>query len=242
MILSIGETARLMGVSVRTLRYYDEIGLLRPSEVTAAGYREYGDEAIAQLQQVLYFREMGVPLGEIAALLSRPDYDRREALAQHREWLLLKRRRLDELIRLVDETIGGKPMTKPNEIVDMEQKKAQYAAEAAEKWGATEAYRESEKRHAAYTGTQEQAIQEEAEEIFRAFAAAMDADPAGPEAQALVKRWQDHITARHYPCTKEILAGLGQMYDADERFREHIDRWGDGAARFMSKAIEAYCR
>ena len=240
MRLSVSETARLMGVSVRTLHYYDQIGLLKPSELTEAGYRYDGKEALATLQQILFFRELEFPLKDIADILSRPDYDKQLAIRRHRELLLLKRQQLDALIELADESLGGKPMKNNVTTPDAEELKARYAAEAAERWGKTEAYKESQKRHAAYSGAQEDAIAEEADEIFAAFAKAMDKDPSDPAVQALVKRWQAHITAYHYPCTKEILAGLGQMYSCDERFSENLDRFADGNAAFISKAIAFY--
>ncbi len=240
MRLSISETAKLMGISVRTLHYYDEIGLLKPSELSEAGYRYYDENALELLQQILFFRELEFPLKDIADILLRPDYDKRLAIRRHRELLLLKRQQLDALIALADESLGGKAMSSKEKAVDLEEAKARYAAEAAERWGKTEAYQESQRRHAAYNSAQEEAIAREADEIFAAFAKAMDKDVSDPEVQALVARWQAHISAHHYPCSKEILAGLGQMYSCDERFQETLDRFGDGNAAFISKAIEYY--
>ena len=116
-----------------------------------------------------------------------------------------------------------------------------YADEAREKWGDSEAWRESNRRHSAYTDEQEIAIAHEADEIFRALAASMDKSPQDPAVLALVARWQQHITQHHYPCDTGILAGLGQMYVADERFTESIDSFGDGLADFFSEAIAHYC-
>ena len=128
---SISKAADLVGVSVRTLRYYDEIGLLKPSEITPAGYRFYDDTAMAALQQILFYRELDVPLGQIAHILSAPENDRNEALQKHRTLLLMRRRRLDDMLRLVDETIGGIAMyeDRPNPTQqDWEAIKAQYGA------------------------------------------------------------------------------------------------------------------
>ena len=142
---SVSQAARLAGVSVRTLRWYDEIGLLKPTEVTPAGYRFYDDEAMAVLQQILFYRELGVPLEQIGRILSAPEHDRTEALKKHRTLLELKRRRLDDMLRLVDKTIGGNIMyserPKPTQT-DWEAVKNQYAQEAAERWGNTEAFLE----------------------------------------------------------------------------------------------------
>ena len=240
---SVSQAARLAGVSVRTLRWYDEIGLLKPSEVTPAGYRLYGDEAMAALQQILFYRELGVPLEQIGRILSAPDHHRTEALKKHRTLLLMKRRRLDDMLRLVDETIGGNIMyderPKPTQA-DWEAVKNQYAQEAADRWGNTEAFLESREKHKDYTPEKEAQIRTEMEEIFAAFGAC--ADPAGAEAQALVRRWQEHITKYHYHCTDGILACLGQMYAGDPRFRENLDQYGPGTAQKLSDAIAAYCK
>ena len=242
MRLSVSEAAKRAGVSVRTLRWYDEIGLLKPSETTRAGYRFYDSAAMASLQQILFYRELGVPLEQIGRILSAPDNDRTEALQKHRTLLLMKRRRLDDMLRLVDETIGGIAMynerPKPTQA-DWEAVKEQYAKEAAERWGNTEAFLESREKHSRYTPEDEARINAEMEEIFTAFGSC--GDPAGPEAQELVRRWQAHITKYHYNCTKGILACLGQSYTGDPRFRENLDKYGAGTAQKMSDAIAAYC-
>lgn len=240
---SVSQAARLAGVSVRTLRWYDEIGLLKPTEVTPAGYRFYGEEAMAALQQILFYRELGVPLEQIGRILTAPDNDRAEALKKHRNLLLMKRRRLDDMLRLVDETIGGTIMyderPKPTQA-DWEKVRDQYAAEAAERWGNTEAFLESREKHKDYTPEKEAQIQAEMEEIFTAFGQCNH--PAGEEARALVRRWQEHITKYHYHCTDGILACLGEMYANDPRFRENLDKYGPGTAEKMSAAIAAYCK
>ena len=243
MRLSVSKAAKRAGISVRTLHYYDEIGLLKPSETTPAGYRYYDDMAMASLQQILFYRELDVPLEQIGRILNAPENDRTEALQKHRTLLLMKRRRLDDMLRLVDETIGGITMygerPRPTQA-DWEAVKEQYAREAAERWGNTEAFLESRKKHTQYTPEQEAQIRAEMEEIFRAFGAC--GDPAGDEARTLVKRWQAHITKYHYNCTDGILACLGQMYVSDPKFREGLDKYGPGAAQKISDAIAAYCK
>lgn len=243
MRLSVSEAAKRAGISVRTLRYYDEIGLLKPSETTPAGYRFYDDTALASLQQILFYRELDVPLEQIGRILNAPENDRTEALQKHRTLLLMKRRRLDDMLRLVDETIGGITMyderPKPTQA-DWEAVKEQYAREAAERWGNTEAFWESREKHAQYTPEQEARISAEMEEIFRAFGAC--GDPAGEEARILVERWQAHITRYHCNCTDSILACLGQMYVNDPRFKKNLDKYGPGTAQKISDAIAAYCK
>lgn len=240
MKLTISEAARCAGVSVRTLHYYDAIGLLPPSEVSDAGYRFYDETALSRLQQILFFRELEFPLRDIADILSRPDYDQTEALRRRRALLLLKRQRLNALIELVDDTIGGE-LTMKHHTPDLNAARRQYAAEAAEKWGKTDAYAESCRRHSAYTDEQAHTEAEQADALFAAFASHMDCSPDSPEAQALAERWRAHITRWHYPCSIEIFASLGQMYAADPRFAETLDRFGDGNAQFMSDVIACYC-
>lgn len=237
---SVGELAKKCGCSVRTLHYYDEIGLLHPSEITAAGYRYYDGEAEKTLLQILFYRELELPLREISRVTGGSADERTAALRAHRELLLLRRARMDELLQALDEALEGTDMKKPKiTAAEIRTAKERCADEVKARWGDTDAYRQSEEHYAARTdGENEQAAAEMAE-IFSAFAAAMDADPAGPEAQALVSRWQAHITRYYYNCTDEILAGLGEMYVADPRFTENIDRYGDGTAAFIRDAIRA---
>lgn len=239
MKLTVGEVAERTGVSIRTLRYYDEIGLLPPSRVTDAGYRMYDADAMARLQEILFFRELAFPLADIKDILSRPDYDRQQAMARQRKLLVMKRDRLDALIALLGETMKGESDMKldkfSNRAIEETQKK--YAAEAAEKYGKTDAYKESTQRAKGYNKADWDRISAEADDIFRAFANRLDSDPA--ELGALVDRWQKHITDHYYRCTDEILLGLADLYDADARFAETMDKFGDGTARLMSAAIRA---
>lgn len=243
MKLSVSKTSKLMGVSVRTLHYYDEIGLLKPSEKTEAGYRLYDGNALAVLQQILFYRELELPLKEIVHILSQPDHDQKKALTNHRALLLLKQQHIEDLLRLVDETLGGNENMSKGQFTfaDYEEAREKYAAEANARWGHTEAYKESKRHEESRAETESIDMMNESNSIFEAFAKYMDRSPAEPEVQALVKRWQDFITRHHYCCTTEILAGLGEMYVADSRFTENIDRFGDGTAQFMSEAIRAYC-
>lgn len=246
MKLQIKEFAALVGVSVRTLHYYDEIGLLAPASADAqSGYRYYDDASLARMQEILFYRELDFPLKEIAALLDSPNYDKTQALAAQKELLILKRDRLDQLIAAIDSAEKG--------VIDMnafdnsafEAKRDAYAAEAKGRWGASAAWQEHEMKTKNYTGEKWQTLSAEMAGIFADFAAAAMTQGLAPEsdnAQALVKRLQDHISANYYTCTNEILAGLGQMYTADARFRASIDRHTVGTADYVSKAITHYCR
>ena len=234
MKLSIGDAAQRLGVSVRTLRHYDEIGLVKPTQVGENGYRYYDREAMALLQQVLFYRELGLPLKEIGPLLQAPETQRRKALEAHRHLLELKKQQLEGLLQLVDDTLGGKTMQKPKITqADIDAAKEQYAAEAKERWGHTDAWKQSQ-------GKTPNAAK--MDEIFQGFAALLGTDPADRAVQAQVKTWQQFITDNLYPCTDEILAGLGQMYVCDERFTANLDKYGEGTAKLMSDAIKIYCK
>lgn len=246
MKLHIREFAKLTGVSVRTLHYYDEIGLLKPSSVDEQnGYRFYDEYALTRMQEILFYRELDFPLKEIRMILSSPDYDKQNALKEQKHLLTLKKERLERLISALHSAMKG-------EIVDMnifdnsefEAKREQYAKEAKEKWGDTAAYKESAEKTADYSSDKWNQVNSAMDSIIAEFA---DCKRKGltsdsKEAQELVKRWQGFITENYYTCTKEILAGLGEIYVADERFRDNIDRHGNGTAQFMSDAIKAYCK
>lgn len=241
---TVHEVEKLAGVSVRTLHYYDEIGLLRPSKITDAGYRLYDDTALARLQQILFFRELDFPLAKIREILDNPAFDQQRALRSHKELLLLKKQRLERLITLVDSTLKGESdmSFKEFDMSEIEKAQKQYAEEAKQRWGTTDAYTESTKRTSSYNKEDWARISEEGDKIFKALAAHMGEDPSSPAVQKLVADWQDYISRNFYACTREILAGLGEMYVCDERFQKNIDKHGKGLAQFLSDAIKVYCK
>ena len=244
MRLSIGSLSKLSGVSIRALHHYDQIGLLQPSEVAESGYRYYDDEAIERLWQILFYRELDFPLVEIGEILDSPSFDRNRALTEHRNLLTQKRERLDRLIELVSNAMKGEQNMefKPFDTSEIDAQREQYAEEAKSRWGNTDAYRESTKRAAQWTEADKKRMEAESGEIFSGFAALVGTDPADERVQALVARWKAFISQSYYDCTDEILAGLGQMYIADERFTKNIDKFGSGTAKLMSDAIAVYCK
>ena len=241
--MKINDVAKLTGITVRTLHYYDEIGLLKPSKITDAGYRIYDEKNLETLQQILLFREMNFPLSEIKEIISNPKFDRIDALEKHKNLLIKKRQRLDNLINLVNNTIKGENdmSFKEFDMTEIEATKKKYAKEVKERYGKTDAYKEYEVKTKNYDKDKWNDVNTEANEIFKTFADNKDKAPESEEVQELVKRWQDCITNNYYNCTKEILASLGLMYVNDERFKKNIDKCGEGTAEFMSKAIEVYC-
>ena len=246
MKLHVREFAKLTGVSVRTLHFYDEIGLLKPSSVDEQnGYRFYDECSLTRRQEILFYRELDFPLKEIRMILSSPDYDKQNALKEQKRLLTLKKERLERLISALDGAMKG-------EIVNMnvfdnsefEAKREEYAKEAKEKWGDTAAYKESAEKTADYSADRWEQINSVMNDKIAEFADCKRKGfaPDSKQAQALAKNWQDFITENYYTCTKEILASLGEMYVADQRFLKNIDRHGNGTARFMSDAIKAYCK
>ncbi len=235
---TVGELARLTGVTVRALHHYDAIGLVRPSQRSAAGYRLYGDADVLRLQQVLLFRELGLPLDAIAGAIA--EADPLELLRHHRAALLEKRGRLDAIVASVDRAIAhheGKTTMTPTELFDGFDP---HADEAREKWGDTDAYRESARRTKRYTKADWATIRAEADAIYRGIAEqrASGAAPGDPAVQELVEQHRLHIDRWFYPCSKEMQRGLGEMYVADPRFTANLDgAHGEGFASFLRDSI-----
>lgn len=233
MKMRIKEFAAFTGVSVRTLHYYDEIGLLAPACVDrSTGYRYYDGNSLLRMQEILFYRELDFSLKSIGEILSSPDYDRKKALKEQKHLLMLKKERMEGLISAIDSAMKGETVMSAFDNSKFES----YKEEAKAKWGKTEAYREYEQRGSRDAGDGLMAV-------FAELGKVRQLDPASAQAQALVKKLQDFITANYYTCTKQILQGLGQMYVADPRFKENIDRaGGTGTAEFAARAIEIYCR
>ena len=241
MKMQIKEFAKISGVSVRTLHYYDEIGLLPPAFVErATGYRYYDENSLLRMQEILFYRELDFSLKSIGEILSSPDHDTHKSLEEQKKLLTLKKERLERLISSIDAAMKGDNIM---EAFDNSQFEV-YKAEAQEKWGKTDAYKEHAEKTKGYSKEKWGGLAAGMDRIMADFAACMKNGeaPNCAEAQNLVKTLQNHITESYYPCTNEILAGLGQMYVADERFQNNIDKHADGTAAFICEAIEAYCR
>ena len=238
--MRIKEFANFTGVSVRTLHYYDEIGLLLPSFVDkTTGYRFYDEKSFFRMQEILFYRELDFSLKSIGEILSSPNYDKREALKEQKQLLILKKERLERLISAIDGAVKGENVMKAFDNSEFEK----YKAETQEKWGKPDAYKEHAERTKNYSKQKWNDLAEGMDQIMAEFALCMrkDISPDSTEAQNLVKMLQNHITENYYLCTNEILAGLGQMYVADERFTNNIDKHADGTAAFICEAIMVYC-
>ena len=225
-------------MSVRTLHYYDEIGLLKPSEVDAQnGYRFYDERSLERMQEILFYRELDFSLKTIAQILSSPDYDKQQALTRQRKLLLAKKERLERLIDALDSMEKGEGFMKPNN--EYEDLKNKYAEEVRQRWGSTDAYKESQQRNTDFSQAASllDAVFEEFAELDRS-----GISPDNEAAKIQVEKLQRCITDNFYTCTNEILAGLGQMYAADVRFKTNIDKHGEGTAEFVSQCIKSYCK
>ncbi|WP_307893237.1 MerR family transcriptional regulator [Bacillus swezeyi] len=244
MKMKVKEVADLVGISVRTLHHYDEIGLLTPAEITEAGYRLYSDDDLEKLQQILFFRELDFPLKKIKNILDSPSFDRNEALQMHRKMLLEKRRRLDQMIETIDKTIqfakGEIEMTNEEKFAGFDFSQNPYEEEARERWG-DEAVDKSKAHIAAMSEDERKAMEQRYDAIYRKIAAIRKGEPDSEEAQAAIKEWYDFLnanTGHHY--SLEAFKCLGQMYVDDERFTKNIDQYGAGLAKFMCDAMAVF--
>ena len=201
--------------------------------------RFYNEKSLLRMQEILFYRELDFSLKSIGEILSSPNYDKNKALKEQKQLLTLKKEQIERLTSAIDGAVKGENIMKAFDNSDFEKHKA----EAKEKWGRTEAYREYEERTRNYSKQKWNDLAEGMDHIMEAFAVCMRKveTPDSSEVQNLVKMLQNYITENYYLCTNEFLAGLGQMYVADERFKSNIDKYADGTAAFICEAIKVYC-
>ncbi|MBO5140303.1 MAG: MerR family transcriptional regulator [Peptococcaceae bacterium] len=236
---TVKEVSNLTGISVRTLHHYDAIGLLKPTELTEAGYRLYDDTALERLQIILLFRELQFPLKDIKAMLDSPTFNTAEALSQQIALLELEYKRLGELIIHARNLQQKEGLFMNFEPFNTQQLDA-YKTEAKAKWGDTVAYAEYAQKEA--KGKDFNSIAAQMMQVFAELGTLRHLPPDDDTVQQKIAALQQFITDNFYTCTKEILYGLGQMYTADERFTQNIDKaGGEGTAQFASEAIKVYC-
>ena len=240
-MMTVNEVSKLTGISVRTLHYYDEIGLLIPAHVTDSGYRMYDEENLKRLQQIMLFRELEFSLKDIGRILGSPSFETQQALDDQIKLLTLKRDHLNELIE------HAKAMKKKEEpkmsfkVYDKKKIEA-YKKLAKEAWGETAAYKEYEKKVATKSDTAQRQDAEDMMNLFFEFGEMKAMKPGCAKVQAQVKKLQDFISENYYTCTKEILRGLGQLYVGGGDFTANIDAaGGKGTAKFVAEAIEIFC-
>ena len=244
--LTVGQMAEQLGVTVRTLHHYDEIGLLVPSERTSAGYRLYSDNDIARLQHVVVYRRLGFPLEEIALLLDEPSADVGEHLRRQRAAVMSRLDEMRDLVTAIDRALekemSGTKLTKE------EQKELfgdgfseDYADEAEQRWGETVAWKQSQGRTSKYTKADWVEVKAEMDANNAAFVSVMaDGEPATSErAMDAAEQHRLHIHRRFYDLTPEFHRGLGDMYLADPRFTKTYEDITSGMAQYVRDAIHA---
>jgi DNA-binding transcriptional MerR regulator len=244
--LKVGEVAALAGVSVRTLHHYDRIGLLPPSERSHAGYRLYSDDDLVTLQQILFFRELGFALQEIGRIMHDPSFDRLEALRLQRRMLVDRSAQLRKMIAAVDKAIDGMGRGTVMDRSEMFEvfgdfDPARYEDEVQERWGHSEAYRESARRTASYEKQDWEAMKREADEINDRLAGLLDAGVLADDPRATEEAEQHRLMMDRwfYPCSHSMHTGLGEMYVGDARFKETYEKVRPGLAHFFREAIKA---
>lgn len=238
--MTVAQVSKRTGVSVRTLHHYHQIGLLKPSQVTEAGYRLYGKAEMERLQLILLFRELEMPLKDIAAILDAPDFDREQVLASQIKLLELKKQQLENLIILAGnmQQIGVKNMD--FSAFDKTKQKA-YAKEAKKRWGQTDAYAEFAQKSNGRSDETEKAVAAGLMGLFVKLGQMRDQEPDGEEVQAWVVQLQTYITEHYYTCTEPILKGLGFLYADGGEMNQNIDKAaGEGTGGFAKRVIDAY--
>ena len=242
--LSIKQLSTLAGVSVRTLHFYDQIGLLTPQRVRENNYRYYTRESLMRLQQILFYREMDLSLEQIGRILNDPAFDLISALQNHREALTDKAKRLTTLLQTIDNTIRN--LKGQNEMTNgqffngfSEEQQAEYEKEAAQRWDPA-VVGESSRRWKSLTKQEKEDLMAKGETIILALRDAMPKGPASPEAQKAIADWKQQISF-FYDCSDEMLLNLGRMYLEDPRFKATYDRIHPDLAAFKYEAIQAYC-
>jgi MerR family transcriptional regulator, thiopeptide resistance regulator len=244
--MNVGDVAALAGVTVRTLHHYDRIGLLSPSGRTAAGYRRYSPADLDRLHQVLLYRELGFPLEEVATLLDDPSADPAEHLRRQHRLLLDRLGRTSAMVEAVEKEMEARAMgisLTPEERFEVfgEHDPAQYEAEVEERWGETDAYKESQRKTRSYTKDDWVRIKAEQEEIGTRFVQAMQSGAAADSEQAMdvAEDARQQISRYFYECSPEMHAGLGRMYVEDERFTATYEAMAPGLAQYVSTAVQA---
>ncbi|MEV6757404.1 MerR family transcriptional regulator [Streptomyces sp. NPDC051214] len=245
MSYSVGQVAGFAGVTVRTLHHYDEIGLLAPGERSHAGHRRYNDADLDRLQQILFYRELGFPLDEVAALLDDPETDLRVHLRRQHELLAARITKLQEMAAAVENAMEAKKMginlTPEEKFEVFGGDPDQYAEEVERRWGDTDAYKESQRKAASYTKEDWQRINDAFNAVHARMgdllAQGLPADSV--EAMDTAEEHRASITRFHYTCSHELHTCLGEMYVADERFTATYEAIRPGLAVYMRDAIVA---
>lgn len=245
MSYTVKQLASMAGISNRTLHYYDQIGLLPPASYGENGYRYYDEGAVLCLQQIMFYRELGLSLDQIHKVIHRPGFNLIEALADHRKELVQRLERTQTLIATVDRTIqhlqGEITMTKQDFYQGFDEaRQKEYAREAERRWGEPAAA--GQKRWEAFSREEKNEFLSRMHEISNGFVDTMDKGYDHPDVQAWVDRWYRFLNQECFPCTLEVFENLGHMYVQDERFTATYENLRTGMAAFMDQAMTYYCQ
>ncbi len=244
MVYTVQQLARLAGVSVRTLHYYDQIGLLSPTGRSPGGYRQYSEDAVVPLQQIMFFRELGFSLDDIGAIVSRPDFSVIEALQSHRTLLTRRAERLAELLATVDRTIRHLKEGTDMHIRDYyqgfsDEKVEEYRGEVRRRWG-EDALRDSDARVMKMGKERFAALQAEGESIFQCIADSMSRGFDSAEVQEQVAKWREWL--QHFSTySDEAILGLGRFYSQHADFITYFQQYHKDLPEFLTRAVEFYC-
>ena len=242
-MFTVKQLSKLAGVTPRTLHHYDAIGLLKPSRVGDNGYRYYGEDALLRLQQILFYRELDIPLDNIKRIMAESRFDVLGALQGHKDALNKQVSRLNRLINTVDNTINhlkGKDIMSEKQYFEgfTEEEQEKYALEAEQMYD-PETVRESNRKWKAYSAAKKEAILQEGKAIYTDMIAAMPKGADSPEAQGIVERWRKHMDYFWTPKFDQLL-GLANGYNDDPRFKANFDKMHPQLAEFMREAVKVY--
>lgn len=241
---TVHELAKIAGISVRTLHHYDEIKLLSPKR-EPNGYRTYGEPELLRLQQILFYRELEFPLEDIAKIIGKKDFDMSAALREHRTQIESKQKRLKRLLGTIDKTLAklaGEKEMDDDELFEAfwEKHENEYAAEAEQRWGNTDAYKQSKERTKHLTKEDYKRMAKDGNAFMKTLAACIDSGPTSERTQELIGQHYESLRTFYDP-SPELYRGLGQMYVDDPRFRKYFEKYDPRMPEFMRDAMHAYC-
>lgn len=244
-MLTVKQVSKLAHITTRTLHYYDQIGLFKPDFIGDNGYRYYSDESLLKLQQILFYRELDLPLEQIKEIINRKDYDLQEALEEHKHQLGRRIKHIEHLIATVDQTLkfikGEEKMNKKVLFEAFNEKEQEKMQQEALQMYDPETVKESYKKWKKYSDNEKQRIADEGNAVYQSFVDAMSKGPDSVEAQESVQRWRNHMNYFWTPGEDQLL-GLTDLYNDDPRFRKNFDKIHPDLARFVKEAVIIYLK
>jgi len=252
-LMTVSTAAKITGITIRTLHHYDKIGLLSPASISQSKYRLYSYKDLEQLQQILFFKEIGFSLKNIKQIMSAPHYSKKEALQKHIQVLAQKKQRLDSLIELIENVLNkeGESNEEGKSMADftffkednLAERQREYYQEASRRWGNTRAFQEyTNKNNDIKSNEDWQLLNNAVQDFFKEIFKHIDESPDNNEVQSIIHEWKAFISANFYECSVEMLRHLGLIYISDERFSKYINNCGDNRlSGFVTQAINSYC-